>query len=264
MSRFRSAGSAGGPPRVEAIDRALELLIELAGAGASGRSLTDLCAATGISKATAYRALSTLRGRGFVSQSAQGDYQLGRQSLALGDQYFAEDNLIAALNPSLVELSRRSEELVHLGTWDGDHVVYLDKVEPARRTIRVWSSVGQRVPAASSSLGRALIGAGGATESQLAHYLALLPPDRKVTLTRLREAVQEARSTGFSMEMEENEPGVACLGTAVMRGDRPVAALSITSLASRMSESHCERLRRLIREVVPPLLPEGLRLYLGS
>lgn len=263
MSRFRSAGSADGPPRVEAIDRALELLIELAGAGASGRSLTDLCAATGISKATAYRALSTLRGRGFVSQSAQGDYQLGRQSLALGDQYFAGDNLIAALNPSLVELSRRSEELVHLGTWDGDQVVYLDKVEPARRAIRVWSSVGQRVPAASSALGRALMGAGGTSEAQLAHYIATLPADRHVTLERLQDAVAEVRSTGFSSETEENEPGVACLGTAVMRGSQPVAAISITSLASRMTDSHRERLRGLIREILPPLLPDGLRLYPG-
>ena len=46
-----------------------------------------------------------------------------------------------------------------------------------------------------------------------------------------------------------------------MRGDRPVAAISITSLASRMSDLRKEQLRRMIHEILPPLLPDGLRLY---
>lgn len=239
-------------PRIEAIDRGR----------ASGASLGSLSQATGISKATAYRALSTLRGRGFVTQDASGDYVLGQVAVGLGEQFLGGEHLAVTLKPVLVELSRQAEELVHLGTWDGDHVIYLDKVEPAARAIRVWSSVGQRVPVASSSLGRALLGAQLRNRIPLTHYIGALPPNRPVSEARLESAIDEMRSSGFSSEFEENEPGVACLGTALIRDDAPIAAISITSLASRMTPQRVQRLKELVRAVVPPLLPEGITLYI--
>src|SRR5690625_6100339 len=56
--------------------------------------------------------------------------------------------------PALAAISLRTRELVHLGRLEGTEVVYLDKVEP-ERTLRVWSRVGSRAPAARTSLGRA-------------------------------------------------------------------------------------------------------------
>lgn len=250
-----------GGPRVEAIDRALQLLLTLAKAGTEGSSLRELCTDTGISKATAYRALSTLRGRGFVTQSLAGDYVLGPQSLALGQHFFTGDNLGRSLKPALVELSQRAEELVHLGMWDGNRVVYLDKVEPGARAIRVWSSIGQRVPAASSALGRALLGAESAIDVPLESFIRALPPGRDVSVERLRAAIHEMRTTGFASETEENEPGVACLAVALMRNGSPLAAISITSLASRMTPERRDHLKGLIHEVVPPRLPDGVTLF---
>lgn len=250
-----------GPPRIEAIDRALLLLEELAGGGAEGLPLAALSESTGISKATAYRALATMRARGFVSQGEFGEYRLGPRALWLSDSYFGSDNLQRALRPALHELSRRTEELVHLGTWDGTEVVYLDKVEPTSRAIRVWSSVGQRVPAASTSLGRALLAARDDVDQRLDHFIGLLPADRHVSRARLAEAIDEVRDTGFSSEVEENEPGVACMGFALVRDHRAVAAISITSVASRMTAKRRLELQDIIRRELPALLPEGLSLY---
>ena len=253
--------SGDGPPRIEAIDRALQLLEELAEAGADGLQLAGLSESTGISKATAYRALATMRGRGFVSQGESGEYRLGPKALWLSDSYFAGDNIQRAFHPVLVELSRRTEELVHLGTWDGPEVVYLDKVEPTSRAIRVWSSVGQRVPAASTSLGRALLAVRDDVDERLDHFIQLLPPDRSVARQRLADAIDEARETGFSSEVEENEPGVACMGFALVRGERAVAAISITSVASRMTLQRRLELQDVIRRELPPLLPDGVSLF---
>lgn len=250
-------------PRVEAIDRALALLTALADAGPGGASLAQLSEATGVNKSTAFRALSTLRARGYARQSPSGDYVLGSAATTLGERFLGKDNLVAALHPALVALSRHSQELVHLGTWADDEVVYLDKVEPAARAIRVWSSVGQRVPVAASSLGRALLSTRTLPDSHLAVYVDSLPPDRHVTLERLREAVQLASERGYAVEMEENEPGVACVGMALMRGDDPVAALSVTTLASRMTPERQTELVAMARRELPPLLPEGITLFAG-
>ncbi|MGC3995274.1 MAG: IclR family transcriptional regulator [Propionicimonas sp.] len=247
-------------PVVEAVDRALQLLEALADAGPDGASLAQLAEGVGQNKSTAYRALSTLRVRGFAAQDeATGFYRLGPAGFALGDRVYAPQNLAQALHPALVALSGAADELVHLGVLEGDQVLYVDKVEP-QRAIRVWSAVGQRVPVASSSLGRALLAARDVPDQALGGYLRALPPDRHVTPERLREAVTDARRRGYSTELGENEPDVACLGTAILRDSAPVAALSITALASRMTDARQAELARLIVREVRPLLPEGLSL----
>lgn len=250
----------GTAPKVEAIDRALVLLSALAEAGPTGAPLADLAERTGLPKPTAYRALTTMRLRGFAEQlDATGHYSLGPAAIALADRSDTPDNLAISIHPALVALSHASHELVHLGVLSGDRVLYVDKVEP-ERAIRVWSAVGQLVPAASSSLGRALLAARRVPETHLGSYLIDLPPGRAVTPARLNEAVRDAQALGYALELGENEPDVACIGTAILRSGRPVAALSITSLAARMTPARQQELAHLIRSEVPPLLPSGLSL----
>lgn len=243
-------------PRVEAIDRALTLLTALAEAGPTGSPLTDLADLTGMNKSTAYRALSTMRAHGFVTQaSSSGAYLLGSAAMSLGARFVTPQSLAQSLHPAVVALSRRANELVHLGVLVGDHVLYIDKVEP-ERAIRVWSEVGRRTPAASSAMGRALLAARGVPDDQLAAYL----DGTTVPLERLVEAVRLTRQRGYSSEFEENEPGVACLGVAILQADQPVAAMSMTMQAERLTEDRRTELAGLIRQVLPPLLPDGMHL----
>lgn len=255
-----SAPETATPPRIEAIDRALLLLTALADAGPTGASLADLAETTGMNKSTAYRALATLRQRGFAHQLPEGTYRLGAAATALSERFSSPANLVRALHPALVAVAREADELVHLGTWDGDEVVYLDKVEPATRAIRVWSAVGQRVPIASSSLGRALLAGRGVPPGQLDVYTRGLPADRRVSTDLLGEKVALARRLGYATENEENEPGVACVGVALLREQDSVAAISITSLAARMTPERQAELAALLRRVLPPLLPAGVTL----
>jgi DNA-binding IclR family transcriptional regulator len=248
------------PPRIEAVDRAVRLLVALAEAGAAGAALGDLADKVGVNKSTAYRALTTLRGHAFAMQSeSTGHYRLGPSAIALGDVFWGSDNLPVAVHPALVALSREVGELVHLGVMADDQVLYVDKVEP-ERAIRVWSSVGQRVPAATTSMGRALLAAGDIPDEHLRIYLRAVPPGREMSWEHLRDVVREARARGYATEVEENEPGVACIGMAILRGSRTVGALSITSLADRMTPDRQGELAAAIRGVVGPLLPEGLGL----
>lgn len=252
--------SEGPVPRVEAVDRALQLLVALADAGPDGLPLAELAGRAGVNKSTAYRALSTFRLRGFATQdTASGHYRLGPAAFELGDRTFGPQNLAQALHPALVALSQATAELVHLGIMAGQYVLYLDKVEP-ERAIRVWSAVGQQVPVASTAMGRALLAAREVPDQQLGSYLRHLPAATAVAADRLRETVAHARRHGYAVEIGENEPDVACIGTAIMRGNTAIAALSITALAERMTEARQAELSRLIVREVTPLLPDGLAL----
>lgn len=248
-------------PRVEAVDRALLLLLALAEAGPAGAPLAELAAEAGVNKSTAYRSLSTMRLRGFADQDDDGRYRLGTTVFGLTERSFGPRNLANAMHPALVVLAHATNELVHFGVLAGDHVLYVDKVEP-ERAIRVWSAVGQRMPVASTAMGRALLAARDVPDHLLSSYLRSVPESRPVSGERLHEAVHAARRKGYAVEHGENEPDVACIGTVVVRGSTPVGALSITTLASRMTPEREAELAGIIAREVPPLLPEGLHLLL--
>lgn len=251
------AGTGNGPTRIEAIDRALVLLDDLSRLGTAGSSLADICARVGMNKSTAYRALSTMRCRDYVQQDPEsGSYTLGPAALALATRHFEGDSLASGMHPALVALSREVDELVHLGVMRGDRVVYLDKVEPSR-TIRVWSDIGRTVPVADTALGRAILAFTAVERQQLDAYAPAGGPERA---DRLWGMIGFARGHGYSFEVEENEPGIACLGVPLLRGNQPAGAMSVTTFASTFTARRRTELLRAVRDVVPPLLPVGIAL----
>ncbi|GIG28436.1 IclR family transcriptional regulator [Cellulomonas marina] len=254
-------GPTGSSP-VEAVDRALLVLQALAPAGPRGLALAELAGTLGLSKATVHRVLAALRFRGFVVQDARGAYVLGPAATRLADDFLGEENLPVLLHPALVALSAAADELVHLGVLDGSHVVYLDKVEPAR-ALRVWSAVGRRVPAVTTALGRALLAWRGTGRQALEGYVQAVAGEQAADAARAWDAVERAREQGWATEVEENEAGISCVAVPLLRSGAAVAAVSVTAPAERMTPDRVDALRRTVAEVLPPLLPAGLALPEG-
>lgn len=240
---------------VEAVDRALLVLEALAEAGPAGMTLADLATRLDVHKTTAHRALAALRFRDFVAQDpVSGTYALGGAATALAEAFFGEENLPALLHPALVALCTATDELVHLGVLSGAQVVYVDKVEP-ERPVRVWSAVGRRMPAATTALGRALLAARGASRDVVTRFVAAAGDG--VAADAVWAEVERARERGWAREVEENEPGIACVGVPLRRAGQAVAAMSVTAPVERLGEDRFERVVEQVRRVVPPLLPDG-------
>jgi DNA-binding IclR family transcriptional regulator len=240
---------------VEALDRGLRALEALAGAGPEGLTLARLSSLLEVNKSTLYRALAALRLRDFVAQDPlTGVYRLGPRPLHLTDSYLSAENLPRLLGPSLRSICAEIDELVHLGVLNLPWVTYIAKVEPTR-AIRVWSAVGGRAAAATSALGR----------SMLACLPSVAPgsldvPGRVIDTPQTMTAVDKARLHGYAEEHEENEPGVTCVGVALLRLDSPVAAVSVTAPAGRMSATRARRVAATMRQILEHDLPVGLRL----
>lgn len=237
------------------VDKALLALTELSAAGGNGLALGELAEALELNKTSLHRTLAALRFRGFVDQRADtGRYVLGAAAAALSSAYFADENLPALLRPCLVALCARTDELVHLGVLTGAEVLYLDKVEPVR-PVRVWSSVGARRPAATTALGRAILSHSPVGRTQTSWYAgAHLAEDR------LAAVLESARTRGYATEDQENEVGISCLAVPLLRDGTPVAAMSITAPAERMTlERHVALLGSIVA-TAPGLLPAGVSL----
>ncbi len=61
--------------------------------------------------------------------------------------------------------------------------------------------------------------------------------------------IEGIREKGYAMDLEENELGVKCMGTAILDYTRnPVAAFSISGPIQRMTDEKIEILRKHILE----------------
>lgn len=247
---------------VGSVDKALVLLEILASAGPEGMTLRDIAAASDFNKASVHRLLRALMHRGFADQSP-GDqhYRLGTAVLELGHSFGGGENLPVLFAPALAAISHSSQELVHLGRLDGPHVLYLDKVEP-ERTVRVWSSIGKRAPAARTAMGRAMLAADGVRGNSLTAYAEATAvdtgePGQVVEPARLTEVITETQRRGWSSEVEENEQGIACVGVALVRPGGRSVAVSVTGPIERMGSRRRTEVAELLRAELSGLAPTG-------
>jgi IclR family pca regulon transcriptional regulator len=112
-------------------------------------------------------------------------------------------------------------------------------------------SVGTRLPAHCTSMGRVLLAA--LPPEQLDRYLgggALEQwTDRTVTdPDRLRAIIDETRQRGWALVDQELEIGLRSVAAPVSRGTETIAALNVSSAVSRVS------LDDLRRRILPPLI----------
>jgi len=247
---------------VGSVDKALILLEILAGAGPDGMTLRAIAAQSGLNKASVHRLLRALIHRDFAEQAdADQSYRLGSAVPLLAAHFERGENLPTLFAPALAAISHHTQELVHLGRLDGANVLYLDKVEP-ERTVRVWSSIGKRAPAARTAMGRAVLAADGVRGVALEAYAQATAvdtgePGQLVDVARLADIIDETAQRGWSTEVEENEQGIACVGVALARPGSRSLAVSVTGPIERMGASRRTEVAELLRTELSRLAPAG-------
>ncbi len=116
-------------------------------------SLADLAAETGLSRPAVRRILLTLQKLGYVTGN-NSRWSLTPRVLSIGQHFSASHALTEAALPRLLEIAEHTHESASLGVLDGVDVVYAARV-PVRRIMSINVSVGTRVPAYATSMGRA-------------------------------------------------------------------------------------------------------------
>ncbi len=225
----------------------------------SGLCLSDLARAVGLPKPTAYRIIATLEGRGYLSRSSAGQYQMTRKLFDL-QQNESEEQALMRVAPKMMEkLVGSCRETVNLGILDASEVVVISTLE-SPQSIRMTSKVGNRRYLHSTALGKVLLS--GLTEKEVDRLIRIqglpkLMPRTITTRSALSTELALIRKQGYAVDNEENEPGCRCLAAPIVGHDgRIVAALSISAPIFRMDMS---RARSLV-----PELADACRMISGS
>ncbi|WP_290514686.1 IclR family transcriptional regulator [Aeromicrobium sp.] len=220
-------------------DRTLAVLAKLA-TYPDGVSLDHITAAVNSPKPTVHRAPGALRRAGFATQDGRGHYVLGDEFLRLAFAHHEGRADHVRVNETLRTLATLYGETVHYAVLDGDSVVYRSKVDPPDGKVRLTSVVGGRNPAHSTAVGKLLLSYTLPDRSAVAAWIGdrRLPKVTDRTLTSidtLHRELERIRAQGYSVDDEENEPGINCLAVpAFLTGPTmPSGAISISALAYR-------------------------------
>jgi DNA-binding IclR family transcriptional regulator len=194
----------------------------------------------GIAKSTASRMLAVLASRGILERHEPGRYRLGLRMFEFGQLALSRLNLFEVSVPILAGLRDRVRDLVQLGVPMGAEVLFLDRFEAQNLDPRFHGQQWRRVPAHSSSSGRAIAAfnpsvAGSILEAGLIRRTRYTVVDPR----RLGEILDEIRRRGYAATHEELEEGISSVAAPILIGGgdarRAIAAVSVAGPTARLS-----------------------------
>src|SRR4051794_27636041 len=238
-------------PRVQSLDRALDLLEALATSDELG--VSEIAARTGLVPSTAHRLLATLVARGYAAQSpASGRYLLGYKLLELTSGLQDRlQRLRTAARPHLEAIQEETGETTNLVVLEGRESVYVDSVS-GTRSVRLFTEIGSAIPAHTSGAGKALLAWREPSDVEGLLGAAPLPastPRTLTTLDALNDDLARIRRRGYSTDNEEHELGVACVATPIFDHPRlPMAAISVSRPTPRILHADTADMAGILRE----------------
>lgn len=222
----------------QSLDRGLALLLTIADSAPPGLSLAECTEILGLSRATTRRMLQTLVRREFlVLDPDLSVYSLGPTNIALGSEYLRRIDIRRQALPHMEKLVDATSETAHLGVLRGHQVVYIELVE-STEPVRIFSRIGDAVPAYATAIGKAVL-AWLEPDELTAHLPKLLTPRTPNTITEfdllLRDLVT-TRERGFAIDDRENREQVRGYAAPIFNHeDRVVAAVSIGGPSDRIT-----------------------------
>ncbi|MCQ4192444.1 helix-turn-helix domain-containing protein [Streptomyces parvulus] len=213
---------------VESLARGLTVLTAF-GEGRAALTLTEIARATGLTRASARRALITHEHAGLVAPAPDRTYALTPRVLSLGIPPLSRTSLPEIAQPHLTALAGRVHESAALAVLSdtGDEIQYTARAAGGR-VLSARVTVGTRLPAHATALGRVLLAD---------------RPDATAS-----PVLRRVREEGHALVDEELEAGLRAVAVPVRdRAGRVVAAVNIAMHAARGTTEEC--LTRVLPEL---------------
>jgi DNA-binding IclR family transcriptional regulator len=225
---------------VKSADRALAAIELVATRGSA--SFAEIAEALGLPRSSAHGLLSTLVDAGWLEVSAEPRrYRLGLRAWQIGQRYDGHRLLLEKAQPYLDRLVAATGETVQLARLDGVENVYIG-ISLSPNPMRMASSVGMRLHAHATGIGKALLSVLDESEARARLEAVVLPQLTPRTLTDVDDilrVVSQARELGFATDDEEFVPGCRCVAVPLTteRETGIAAAMSITMPTARTDDS---------------------------
>lgn len=196
-----------------------DLILEYLYESRSPQPLAAISENTGLTKSTTLKILDTLEHIGYVIRNNQTKaYSIGFKLIKYSSKEMEQMDLEAHVHEELEKLHERFDETVHLGVYQNDQIVTVNKFQSSKPVVCISSAVGETKDLYSSGMGKAVLAE--FDDKRLLNYINnhdfIAKTDKTIAGTqRLLAELEEVRQVGYSVDDEENEEGVYCIGAAV-------------------------------------------------
>ena len=230
--------------RVRSLGKAFDLLGAFQSDGAAELPLGVLAAHADLPKATAHGLLKTLVEERALERTSNG-YRLGLRLFELGERVRVKRDLREAALPFLQDLYEATHHTVHLAVLEGTEAIYLERIRGHRAMTTIPSSLGGRLPAHCTGVGKALLAGCDDAQERLGPgpLKARTPHTITVPAVLLRE-FERIRRTGVAVDREEVRVGLGCVAAGIFVDGQTVAALSV---AGPIADINVNRLTIAVR-----------------
>ncbi|MFY0991733.1 IclR family transcriptional regulator domain-containing protein [Halomonas sp. C05BenzN] len=218
-------------------------------------TLSEVATRTGMNRARARRFLLTLHALGYVRKQ-QRHFELAPKVLQLGYAFLSANNYRNVIQQLLEDITTECGESSSLGVLDGDEVTYVARSASRHRLMAITLSVGTRLPAAHTSMGRMLLAQ--LPDDELDAWLerVVLEKHTDKTITdkaELRKCILEVRQQGYAVADQELDSGLRSIAVPAFDANgKLLGAINISTNAARVN------LDTLMKEYLP-LLQEKAR-----
>lgn len=235
----------------QGIERTAAILRALGRNFRSGARLTDIAAATELSKSTVHRLLNGLVQVGFVEHDPQaGVFHLSFDLFVLGSAAANRHGIVEIARPSLTRLEQRTSDTVFLSARSGIEAICIDRCEGSFPIKALTLNVGDRRPLGIGAGSLALLAflPDAEVEHAIEGNLSRLGSYPRYSGPLLHDMVARTRRLGYAINDGNIIPEMFAVGAPILGRDRrPVAALSVAAIAGRVKGDRRTNLIEWIR-----------------
>lgn len=189
------------------------------------QTLTQVADRTGLTRAAARRFLLTLQQLGYVDNEGR-QFFLRPKVLELGFSYISSIPYWEHAQPILDELAKETGESCSISVLDDTDIVYVLR-RHTHKIMAVNLSVGSRLPAYCTSMGRILLGSLSETELDSVLRRSNIKAYSKYCITdidTIKQVIQQSASQGWSEIYQELEESYLSIAAPIKNHNQKVIA----------------------------------------
>jgi DNA-binding IclR family transcriptional regulator len=236
---------------VPALERGLAIL-ECLASSHHGLTLSQITRTVNLPKSSVHCLLLTFQRCSYIERDDEtGRYRLGLRLFGLANTALAGITLREHAAPLLRRLMDRTGLTVHMAALEHDEAVLIARFDPPG-VPRPATWVGKRMELHCTALGKALLAYTSeprVEELVRKHGLLRHNENTIASFRRLKQELEVVRQRGYSVDDEEEEIGVRCIGAPLIdsSGQAP-AAISVTGSTSDIDVTSCTQIVAAVKE----------------
>ncbi|MFY9176604.1 MAG: IclR family transcriptional regulator [Caldicoprobacterales bacterium] len=228
--------------------RVIEILTLVASSN-DGLTLTDLAEKMKAPKSSIYPILKTLSNFNFLNYNQRNfTYRIGYQAFEIGNAYLNNFDLMEEIKTTMTNMVNVCSETCHYAILIEGDVLYLQKID-SPEPIRMFSSIGKRLPAYGTGLGKALLMDHNMDQlrSLYPNGLKKLTKNTASSVEELYDQLQAAKAEGFAYEVEESNEHIRCIAVPIRKNGIIFSALSVAIPVFRYTDEKGELIKHLLK-----------------